>query len=59
MRPDPDAVWRDPDRARRRDVVDAAVDALTAVILEAASRPDPQDQLSAKIGRAARRLRGQ
>ena len=59
VRPDPDAVWRDPDKPRRRDVVDAAVDALTAVILEAASRPDPQDQLSAKIGRAARRLRGQ
>jgi hypothetical protein len=40
-------------------MVDAALDALVAMTLEAASRPDPQDQISAKIGRAARRLRGQ
>jgi hypothetical protein len=62
LRPAPPAegeVWRNPDRPRRRDMVDAALDALVAMTLEAASRPDPQDQISAKIGRAARRLRGQ
>ena len=59
VRPPEDAVWQNPDKPRRRDVVDAALDALVAVTLEAANRPDPHDQLSAKLGRAARRLRGQ
>lgn len=59
VRPAEDAVWQNPDRPRRRDIVDAALDALVAVTLEAANRPDPHDQLTAKIGRAARRLRGQ
>jgi hypothetical protein len=58
-RPPEDAAWQNPDKPRRRDVVDAAVDALVAVTLEAANRPDPHDQLSARLGRAARRLRGQ
>ena len=51
--------WRNPDRPRRKDMVSASLDALVAVTVEAAGRPDPQDQLSAKIGRAARRLRNQ
>ena len=59
VRPPEDAVWRDPDKPRRRDMVDAALDAMVALTLEAASRPDPDDQLTAKLGRAARRLRGQ
>lgn len=59
VRPAGDAVWRDPDKPRRRDMVDAALDAMVALTLEAASRPDPDDQLTAKLGRAARRLRGQ
>ena len=54
-----DDKWQNPDRPRRGEVIDAAVDALVAVIGEAASRPDPNDQISAKLGRAARRLRGQ
>lgn len=51
--------WADPDRPRKRDMVDAAVDALVAMTNEAAARPDPNDQLTARIGRAARRMRGQ
>ena len=59
VRPAEDAVWRDPDKPRRRDMVDAALDAMVALTVEAASRPDPDEQLTAKLGRAARRLRGQ
>lgn len=59
VRPDPDARWHDPDRPRRADMVDASLDALVAVLQEAAARPDPEEQISAKLGRAARRLRGQ
>lgn len=58
--PPPDGEkWMNPDRPKRPDMVDAALDALVAVTLEAASRPDPRAQLTAKLGRAARRLRGQ
>jgi hypothetical protein len=57
--PPPDTKWHDPDRPRRREMVDAALDAMVAVVAEASQRPDPNDQLSAKLGRAARRLRGQ
>lgn len=59
VRPPEDTVWCDPDRPRRRDMVDAALDAMVALTLEASSRPDPDEQLTAKLGRAARRLRGQ
>ncbi len=59
VRPAEDAEWRDPDKPRRRDMVDAALDAMVALTVEAASRPDPDEQLTAKLGRAARRLRGQ
>ena len=51
--------WVDPDRPRRPEMVDAAVDAMVALTMEAAGRPDPHEQLSARIGRAARRLRPQ
>jgi hypothetical protein len=59
VRPDPDAPWANPDRPRRPEMVDAALDAMVALALEASRRPDPDDQISAKIGRAARRLRRQ
>ncbi len=59
VRPPEDEVWKNPDRPRRGDMVDAALDALVAVTLEAAGRPDPHAQISARLGRAARRLRGQ
>ena len=49
--------WADPDRPRRPQMVDAALDAMVALAVEAATRPDPHEQLTARIGRAARRLR--
>ena len=49
--------WADPDRPRRPQMVDAALDAMVALAIEAATRPDPHEQLTARIGRAARRLR--
>ena len=55
--PPPHQRWVDPDRPRRPEMVDAAVDAMVALTLEAAKRPDPHELLSARIGRAARRLR--
>jgi hypothetical protein len=55
--PPADQRWVDPDRPRRPEMVDAAVDAMVALTLEAAKRPDPHEQLGARIGRAARRLR--
>ena len=55
--PDEGAVWADPDRPRRADMLDAAVDAIVALTLEAASRPDPSEQLASRLTRAARRLR--
>jgi hypothetical protein len=59
VQPAADRQWVDPDRPNRGDVLDAAMDALVAMTKEAAARPDPNDQITAKIGRAARRLRGQ
>jgi hypothetical protein len=38
-------------------MVDAALDAMVALAVEAAQRPDPNEQLTARLGRAARRLR--
>jgi hypothetical protein len=51
--------WENPDSPPRQEMVDAALDALVAMTLEAARRPDPDEQITARIGRAARRLRGQ
>lgn len=56
--PDDDA-WDNPDRPKARRMNDAAIDALVAVIMEVAERPDPEQSTTARIGRAARRLRGQ
>jgi hypothetical protein len=55
--PDEDEVWENPDRPRRPEMLDAALDAMVALTLEAAKRPDPEEQMTAKLGRAARRLR--
>lgn len=59
LRPVPpvDQRWVNPDRPRRPEMIDAAVDALVALALEAARRPDPDELLTARISRAARRLR--
>jgi hypothetical protein len=37
-------------------VIGAALDALVAMTEEAASRPDPNEQLTARLSRAGRRL---
>ncbi|QWZ07610.1 hypothetical protein KRR39_19640 [Nocardioides panacis] len=55
----PGTPWANPDRPRRVEMVDAALDAIVALAMEAANRPDPHEQITARIGRAARRLRGQ
>jgi hypothetical protein len=57
LAPEGERRWANPDRPRRPEMVDAAVDALVALTLEAAKRPDPHEQLGARLGRAARRLR--
>jgi len=57
--PDEKEHWHDPDSPRNARMVDAALDALVAMTLEAAKRPDPSEQITARLGRAARRLRGQ
>jgi hypothetical protein len=54
--PPADQGWSDPDRPRRPEMIDAAMDALVALAMEAAGRPDPNQQLGAKVARAARRL---
>ncbi len=57
--PADDERWVDPDRPRNRRVADATLDALVVAVLELSERPDPADGTVARIGRAARRLRGQ
>lgn len=61
LRPSPppeDGEWLDPDQPPQGKVVDAALDALVAMTQEAASRPDPELQVTARLSRAAKRLRG-
>jgi hypothetical protein len=55
--PPDDEPWQNPDRARRREMIDASLDVMVALAMEAANRTDPEQQLGARIGRAARRLR--
>jgi hypothetical protein len=57
VRPAPGTVWHDPDKPRPRDVTSAALDALVAVTLEAARRPDPDDTLTSRATKLARYLR--
>jgi hypothetical protein len=56
--PPADEAWEDPDRPSQREVIGAALDALVAMTEEAANRPDPNDQLTARMSRAAKRFRG-
>jgi hypothetical protein len=49
--------WENPDRPHRPQMLEAALDAMVALTLEAAKRPDPEEQMTARLGRAARRLR--
>ena len=57
VRPTPDTVWQDPDKPRARDVNAAAVDAIVALTLEAARRPDPGNKLGSRATKLARYLR--
>ena len=57
VRPPAGAEWRDPDRPRPRDVTSAAIDAIVALTLEAARRPDPDDTLTSRAAKLARYLR--
>jgi hypothetical protein len=57
LAPTAEGRWANPDRPRRPEMVEAAVDALVALTLEAARRPHLHEQLGARLGRAARRLR--
>jgi len=54
--PDPQAVWRDPDRVGPRKQLSAALDALAAMTEEAARRGDPGATFTAKVKRARDRL---
>lgn len=62
IRPPAGEPWADPDAPRPRDVADAALDALVAVILEAGRRPQQEEQpkrpLNLKVANAVRRARG-
>jgi len=57
-RPEPGVPWDNPDKPRPREVADAALDALVAVVLEASRRPNPDAQLRARVIKAVRRARG-
>ncbi len=54
--PPPEGKWPNPDKPRPGRTTDAALDALVAVVLESAQRPDPEQSAAARLGRAARRL---
>ncbi|HET6560315.1 MAG TPA: hypothetical protein VFG72_00420 [Marmoricola sp.] len=56
--PDGEA-WENPERRDWSRVADATMDALVAVLVEAARRPDPELTTTARLTRAARRLRGE
>lgn len=56
--PDGTVAWVNPDKPRARDVADAGLDAIAAVLFETAKRPNPQDTVRAQVGKAVRRFRG-
>lgn len=56
-RPAADEPWHDPDRVKPRKRLAVAMEALTAMTSEAASRPDPDQQLGARVRKSAGRLR--
>ena len=57
VRLDPGARWRDPDRPRPSEGTSAALDALTAVILEASRRGVPEDRLVSRLTKVRDRIR--
>jgi len=55
--PAADAPWHDPDKVRPRQRLRVAMRALAAMTTEAASRPDPDQQLTSRLRKNAERLR--
>lgn len=55
--PDPDGTWRDPDRVSARKRARVAVNALAAMTVEAAKRPDPDHALRRRVRQGAERLK--
>ena len=56
-RVDPDLPWHDPDLTSNKALVRAALEALTVMTQEAASRPDPRKELGARARRWTEQLR--
>lgn len=57
VRPEEGTRWHNPDKVPPRQRLQASLDALTAMTREAASRPDPDQQLVARMRKNAGRLR--
>jgi hypothetical protein len=57
VRPAEGEAWHNPDKVKRRQQLNAAIDALAAMTREAASRPDPDRQLAHRVRTQASRLR--
>jgi hypothetical protein len=57
VRPAPGVEWQDPDQPRPRDVASAGLDALVALALESARRPDPDGTLGSRATKLSRYLR--
>ncbi len=51
--------WQDADRGKPSRVADATMDALVAVLLDAAAAREEEDAIEGRLSKAARRLRGQ
>ncbi len=56
-KPDPEATWRDPDRVSARKRSRVALNALAAMTVEAAKRPDPDQSFTGRLRQGARRLK--
>ncbi|HET9859552.1 MAG TPA: hypothetical protein VFQ19_07235 [Nocardioidaceae bacterium] len=57
--PPEDQEWLNPDRPGRKQTLDAALEALAVMTQEAARRPDPEQQLTGKVSKAMKSIRGQ
>ncbi len=57
VRPGADEPWRNPDRVGPRPRFKVAMEALAAMTVEAAARPDPDNRLADRLRRNAERLR--
>jgi hypothetical protein len=57
VRPEEGTAWHNPDRVPARQRLHASLDALAAMTREAASRPDPEQQLIRRMRANAGRFR--